>query len=208
MMNYCTDIIKRGRFKFPCANPTCRYEWEYFLVRHVACFTEEEMQNFEKRLNQNFLNKEKGIQNCPGCQVFCYRRQGTGNRVCCPMCTKSRGRKYDFCWICLNEWKSDTSLFSCGNQDCDGKDKRIEILARCPTKIICGKECPSIRGCPNCGLLIEHKDKCAHMKCTNCPDFGFCFACLRKKENDKWKCKRYPVSCAVAPRQTTLPETQ
>lgn len=208
MTDYCKDLIRRGRFRFPCANPSCSQVWEYFLVRHVACLTEEEMQNFEKRLAENFLNKEKGIQKCPGCQVSCYRPPGARNCVRCPMCTKSRGRRYDFCWSCLNEWKRYTSLFSCGNPGCDGKDKRIEILVGCKMKIINGKECPSIRGCPKCGMLIEHKNKCAHVECTNCPGFGFCFLCLREKRNGRWNCRPYWVSCPVAPRQLTLPGTQ
>src|SRR6218665_2438507 len=103
MTAYCRDILNNGKYKFICPSPKCDYEWEYFLVRHVAGLSDEEMHEFEQTLEKNFLQKEQGNQRCPGCQTWCTRVPGTGNRVRCPICPKNRGKKFDFCWICLNE---------------------------------------------------------------------------------------------------------
>ena len=205
MTAYCRDILNNGKYKFICPSPKCDYEWEYFLVRHVAGLSDEEMHEFEQTLEKNFLQKEQGNQRCPGCQTWCTRVPGTGNRVRCPICPKNRGKKFDFCWICLNEWKRFLSTGSCGNLGCDGRDKRIHILATCLTKKIdyC-LDCPIIRGCQKCGILIEHKDKCGHVYCRNCHT-GFCFICLKEKKYGEWQCKPYLNTCKLAPRQSTLP---
>lgn len=205
MTGYFRNILDSGKFKFPCPAPNCNSEWEYFLVRHVACLSDEEMRSFEKELEKNFLDKEKGTQKCPGCKTWCIRDPGTGNRVRCPICTKNRRKKFDFCWVCLNDWKRFRSSGPCGNPGCDGKDPRIQILATCATKRInyC-HECPSIRGCPQCGILIEHKDKCGHVSCNNC-NLGFCFICMKEKTDGAWQCKPYLGACNMSPRQTSLP---
>src|SRR6218665_1293430 len=86
------------------------------------------------------------------------------------------------------------------------KGDRIQILATCPTKIIsfC-LHCPSIRGCPKCGILIEHENVFKHVSCRNCHSW-FCFICLKEVKDRNWQL-HYNVICKLAPRQSTLPRT-
>lgn len=209
MADYCRDLLQKGRYRFICpsTDPTpCNREWEYFLVRHVARLTAEEMHDIEKKISENYLKKAQGMQKCPGCQIWCVRAPGTGCCVRCQMCTNKNGTYFDFCWWCLNTWKAASANQPCGNTGCDGRDARIAVLEKCPPKKIdyCD-DCPSIRGCPKCGILIEHKDQCGHMDCTNCGDYGFCFICLAEKKNGDWQCSPWKGTCKLAPRQTTLP---
>jgi len=209
MTDYCRDLLKKGRYRFFCPSTDpkqCNREWEYFLVRHVARLTPEELQEVEKQVSKNYLKKAQGMQQCPGCQIWCLRAPDTGTCVRCQMCTNVNGKRFDFCWWCLNTWKADNANQPCGNTGCDGRDARLKTLEMCPTKKInmCD-DCPSIRGCPKCGILIEHKEKCGHMDCTNCGDYGFCFICLAEKKNGKWQCSPWNETCDLAPRQTTLP---
>ena len=202
MTEYFRNILSKGEFKFICPTHNCNQEWDYFLVRHVACLTEEEMCEFEKKLARNFLERERGNQMCPSCKTWCIRDSNAGNRVRCPICTTNTGKKFDFCWLCLKKWKRFLSSGSCGNGGCDGKDKRLGILANCPTKRInlCAS-CPTIRGCPGCGLLIEHQDKCGHVSCRNC-SCKFCFVCLREDKDGNAQCN-FLGTCKLAPRQAS-----
>lgn len=212
MAEYCKSEVRKGRFV--CPVPDCKAEWPYFVVRHVACLTENEMRRVEQQLADAVFDRKKEFKRCLRCHTVCYRAPGTGNCVRCPTCSAARAtgagggggrRRYDFCWICLSEWKSLMPYFSCGNPLCGGKDK-IQILANCRTKRIdfCS-DCPAIRACPRCGRLIEHASKCGHVECPNCTGFGFCFICLTGNSGGKWKCWPYLGSCKLAPRQTHLP---
>ena len=89
-----------------------------------------------------------------------------------------KGVASNFCWVCLGKWKGTREENNCGNWSCNGIDKRIIILAECPMMQICGQSCPSVRGCPKCGLLIEFIDKCNQMQCRACQCY-FCFLCLK-----------------------------
>lgn len=202
MTSYCQSLLSEGRVKFFCPSvdsktgkSNCGKEWEYFLVRHVACLSDDENQAFEKKISDNYLQKADGLQQCPSCTVWCFKDSKMGNFVRCPMC------KTDFCWACLRDWIASNNSRICGNPDCDGRDNREKILAECPLKKIneCA-ECPSIRACPRCLLLVEHKDMCGHMSCPDC-QYGFCFICLRgKTSSGDWPCP--PVgNCPLAPRQ-------
>lgn len=204
--------MRKGQFQFICPSPgppPCNFQWEYFIVRHVARLTSGELAEFEKKIGDNYLDKAKGMQRCPGCQVFCYRGEGVRAAVRCPLCTKNTGKNFDFCWWCRGKWTPSSSNTPCGNPGCYGKDKRLSILANCPTKEIYNcKNCPTIRGCPQCGILIEHKEKCAHVPCSNCSGYGFCFICLKEKRGDKWQCSPWDGTCVLQPRQTTLPGSE
>lgn len=206
MTQWCKSLLKAGKYRFCCphANPDntiCGREWPYFLVRHVACFTDAENQEIEGKLTENGLQQASGSQPCPGCDIWCQRKDATNNRVTCHHCTKKKGATYDFCWACSREWKAGQK---CGHDDCDGRNSRIRVLADCPMKKIYGVEVPSRRGCPECGMLIEHKEACKHMTCETCNQ-GFCFVCLQPRlGSDKWPCA-WNKDCEVAPRQTSLP---
>src|SRR6218665_684941 len=214
MTSYCQSLLTEGKYKLYCpavncmGKGICNREWEYFLVRHVACLTPDEMHEFEKKIAENYLKKASGMQKCPGCQIWCFRAPEVRNNcVRCPLCTKNNGVGFDFCWACENEWRSSTSSGGCGNLDWDGNDKRLRIVATCITKKINScLECPSIRGWPKCGILIEHKDACGHVNCTNC-ECAFCFICLKvkKKTDPNFQCLPWDGTCVLAPRQTSLP---
>src|SRR6218665_279448 len=153
MTSYCQSVLSRGQFKFYCPSVdeagkgNCNREWDYFLVRHVACLSTDEMKEFEKKISDNYLKKADGIQICPGCKTWCFKGDDTGNYVRCPLCRKN------FCWACLRDWFGSSNGQSCGNSDCDGRDSRTRILSNCPTKEIKGcLACPTMRACPKCGM--------------------------------------------------------
>lgn len=203
MTEYCQSVLSRGQFKFYCPSVdetgkgNCNVEWDYYLVRHVACLSTDEMKDFEKMISDNYLKKANGIQRCPGCKTWCYKGDDTGNYVGCALCNKN------FCWACLRNWMGPRNRQWCGNTDCDGRDSRTRLLDNCPTKEIgrC-RACPTLRSCPNCGMLMEHKDACAHVTCPEC-SHGFCFICLKQKQSSGgWPCSS-AGNCALVPRQTS-----
>lgn len=223
MTSFCQSILSAGKFTFNCpydlghslrssqnstqsSQRVCNREWPYFVVRHVACLSEEEMKAFEKKASENYMNKAAGVQQCPGCRMWSYRGDTRSNRVRCVVCTKRNTNPFEFCWACLSEW--DPEAVKCVNADCDGMDSRMRILRNCPEKDLEGRGqmAPSIRGCAKCGMLIEHKKDCKHMVCV-C-GYGFCFICLKPRKTDgMWQCGAYSVDCTVAARQTSLPGT-
>src|SRR6218665_1689577 len=204
MTEYCQNLLSKGQFKFYCPSvdeegkSNCNREWDYYLVRHVACLSTDEMKEFEKKISDNYLQKANGMQKCPECSTWCYKGPGTGNYARCRLCNK------DFCWACMGNWIGPSNRRSCGNFDGDGRDCRTRILAECPTKKIGGcQACPTMRACPKCGMLTEHKDACAHVTCPTC-GYGFCCICLQgKKIIGEWSCSS-AGTCALASRQTSI----
>lgn len=155
MTEYCTGILNDGKYLFSCPDPGCNAEWQYFLVRHVACLTPSQMQEFEKWIFENFMKREEeGVQKCPGCGVPCTRMDKTDNCVRCHFCTEKHGYQFLFCCKCLGTWNIGFGN-TCGNTPCPRIDNRVTILESCPNKLILEKfEAPSMRGCPKCGMLI------------------------------------------------------
>ena len=205
---YCRSLLSEGKFQFYCPYAKdgfhCNKEWMYIEVRRIAVLTECEQQEFETKISENCLRKSMGIQECPGCQTLCTRKDKKNKRLICSVCTKDKGQRYEFCWICLHEWKS-SATDKCGNEECDGEDPRLHILRETPTKIVVGVKTPSTRACPSCGALITHREACKHMVClcgTN-----FCFICLKTRDgpNGSWSCGAYNSKCDPAPRQTEIP---
>lgn len=191
MTVYCQSVLSEGKFKFYCPSDyNCNREWEYFIVRHVACFSPDELKEFEKRISTNYLEKTKGFQLCPGCGTWCYNEDGNRNHVECPLCKKN------FCWACSGDW-----IGSSNGQSCGGCEIRTRVLANCPIKVIAGcQACPTKRACPNCGMLTEHKGTCARLTCVCC-GHHFCFICLRGKSSaGAWSCA-LTGTCTLAPRQ-------
>jgi len=84
-------------------------------------------------------------------------------------------------------------------------DPRIKWMSTQPLKTIgTMANCPSVRGCPKCGTLVEHSERCKHIKCCGCAQ-DFCFVCLKTPINGQWQCGAHNAECPVAPLQTTLP---
>ncbi|XP_043922287.1 uncharacterized protein DDB_G0292642-like [Protopterus annectens] len=198
--------------KFSCPVETrgveCGAEWCYTDVRKLAFLTDEEEEVLEQKLAFAIARKFCEYKQCPGCRTFTERQDTTNLRVLCTVC--SERSTYEFCWQCLNPWKNtSTDSDRCGNDECI--NMALEALKNCrlinlPESSV--KDCPSIRACPTCGLLIEHKSQCKYMTCARC-HYKFCFACLKSANACKEKQpESYYAKCAtaVAPRQQCIPQ--
>lgn len=207
---YCRSLISAGKCQLFCPyidrdNGTyCGKIWEYYTVRKLAVLTPEEKEEFERKLSENFMRKASGIQECPKCTSYCIRKNKKDRRVKCLFCSKD-GSTYEFCWYCLGKWSNPRSTSSCGNAACSGEDPRLKILREAEKKKIVGlADCPSIRACPKCGMLIYHTRACKHMVCI-CGQ-KFCFICLKKAVDGKYQCGTYNSHCKIAPIQVVMPD--
>ena len=204
------NAISEGRHQFFCPScrpdgEPCKTEWDYTLVRHVACLDVETQQEFERKLAAVYLKKSNESRECPKCKCFCIRDDPTNNRIVCAICTANQGgADFEFCWICLKKWVNPWATKKCGNDDCGDTASRLKTLHDCPEIAIYGVMCPSRRACVRCGLLIEHNEGCKQMHCKACGT-DFCFVCLSVRKNGQWTCGSYNNPCLQAPRQTTLP---
>ncbi|XP_052797626.1 uncharacterized protein LOC128229837 [Mya arenaria] len=206
---FCRSLLTAGRYEFRCpykasaSDPHCNAEWEYFTVKRLAVLTPEERKEFETKMAENYLRKAVGIQDCPKCLSFCERRNKADQRVICPVCTRKNGKRYEFCWFCLKTWLTQNS-HDCGNYGCNGEDPRLRLIKNSPRKQVVGVQCPAIRACPTCGLLIEHKSDCKQMICP-CGQ-RFCFICLKKADGrGRYQCGAWNLKCEAAPVQTEMP---
>lgn len=207
---WCRSLLDAGKYDFRCpykespSDPFCDYPWEFFTVKRLAVLTPEELKGFEEKITENYLRKAVGIQDCPNCQSYCERKNKKDQRVICPICTRTNGKLYEFCWFCLKVWLTGVTN-DCGNGGCTGVDPRLHIVKNCPTKTVVEvPNCPAVRACPTCGLLIEHKDACKQMDCP-CGQ-KFCFICLKKANTaGQYQCGVWNFKCKVAAVQTTIP---
>lgn len=209
MTDYCLSNLSQRKHAFPCPNLGCKTEWPFFVVSHVANLTPHQRQEFETLIQDSETSKDPRNQRCPSCRTWCRRQDLNDNRVECPVCTaKQGGRRFLYCCDCLREWKALIASFTCGNLDCGGTNsRRLEILARCPEKMILKRLAPVVRGCPKCGTLLEYNNGCTQMCCTGCRHY-FCFYCLQGANTKaELKCKPYEATCIIAPRQTALSST-
>ena len=118
---YCRSILGTGRSQFLCPYISqdqppvyCRKEWDYIDVRRLAVLSEEEIEEFEKKISRNYLIKGMGIQECPKCNSMVQRSEKKLIRVVCPICSKNESNDFEFCWHCLHEWKNKQSTTVCG----------------------------------------------------------------------------------------------
>ena len=207
---WCRSLLSAGKYEFRCPYkastdaPFCDQIWEFFTVKRLAVLTSEEMKEFESKITENYLRKAVGIQECPKCESFCERKSKKDQRVICPICTRKKGKLYEFCWFCLRAWLTNDTK-DCGNFGCTGKDPRLRIIENCPKKIVVEvPNCPAIRACPACGLLIEHIKDCKQMRCP-CGQ-RFCFICLKKANSaGRYQCGAWNFKCTVAPIQSAIP---
>ena len=208
MSEYARSLVEQGQYTFPCPyvgrnNQRCEHLWEYFLVRHVAALSPEEMQECETKMAENYSQKAMGVQNCPGCSSFCMREKKTDTVLRCPICTTTKRKAFNFCWSCLRETPGE----KCIDRNCDGSDPRVRFLRDCPmTKMgYTNIEVPNLRACPNCGILITHISGCKQMVCSGCKT-KFCFVCITVADKTgKYACGNYNTPCTPAARQSKFP---
>uniref|UniRef100_A0A1I8FH06 RING-type domain-containing protein n=1 Tax=Macrostomum lignano TaxID=282301 RepID=A0A1I8FH06_9PLAT len=178
---YCRSLLDSGLYRFLCpwldpndSRVGCPVEWDFVVIRRLAVLSDEERQEFERKISENYLRRAE----CPSCHSYCKRVSSRDRRVVCPACSSGGRQRFEFCWYCLNKWRS-AGTDKCGNDICSGKDPRIAILAAAPVKEIVGT-CPVARACIHCGMIIEHVRFCKHMKCICGQEF--CFICLKPKK--------------------------
>ena len=192
---YCLSELEKGNDEIRC--PKCSNKWKFAHLKPAACLTQNEITEFEQRAHINyFKNNPSEMNPCPRCGTFSRPCNAKAKRVVCQNCTLRSGEAFEFCWICLDEWKTSGNE-TCGNPNCGSKNGLFNILANCETKNMRHFEFPAKRACPNCSILIHHSKGCKHMTCRCCR-YQFCFICLKK-----YPCGTGDFSpCDVAPRQT------
>ena len=214
LTKYCRSLLDQHIFKFTCpaivdskTNEQCGKEWEYDEVRLAALLTDAEMQYIESKMSEYAASQYCDLKECPGCRSFIERIDLNNLRVHCPICTKKRGRSYDFCCQCSREWTGPTkSSVKCGNESCI--HPFIPFIRDAPIVIISGCSVPNLRACPTCGKVVEHTMiGCKNVMCPRCKK-EYCFLCLESRVDCQ---KSAPNSsygaCAkpVAPKQTVIP---
>lgn len=143
---------------------------------------------------------------CPSCESYVEREDLSNLCVKCTICTAVKQKRFQFCWQCLREWRGPAAhSLRCSNEDCVHPD--VDKLAKCTNmrlSYVNNVECPAIRACPTCGLLLEHNGHaCKNLLCKRCK-LEFCFLCLKLKRVCNPISGPYTV-CSVAPRQTEIP---
>ncbi|KAG7462165.1 hypothetical protein MATL_G00199540 [Megalops atlanticus] len=212
---WCRSLLDQGQHRFYCpalkegTTQKCEAEWTYQEVRKLALLNTQEQQYFEETLAALAAAEYCEFKSCPGCST-CVEREDLCNLcVHCTICTAETGRVYEFCWQCLSQWKGPGPRSDrCDNDGCTNKE--LELLRKCPTTALPQvpgvTECPSIRACPTCGLLLEHdRTGCKNLLCSRCQK-EFCFVCLKLTPVCLQTSTHYvPCSDGIAPRQTAIP---
>ncbi|XP_069102395.1 E3 ubiquitin-protein ligase ari-1.1-like [Argopecten irradians] len=197
LYGYCWNKLTEQWTSFKCFaydedEQRCDWEWFFPEVAENACLSNDERVLFESRINRNWVNLTAGVRECPFCRCVCSRQKPNEARVLCVYCKEAEKPSFEFCWYCLYPWKEGHSC---------SKDAAQQILSTCARKeIVKVPGCPSIRACPKCNMLIEHKDQCKHMDCRNCRN-TFCFICLDVRGERGFTCGSYNTKCTVAPIQ-------
>lgn len=201
---YCKTLLENGNIEFRCPaiveGNKCKKIIEFEEIIKIALLTQSEIEWFERKLNENFINSNKNIKQCSRCNSFIERTDMTTLKVRCLICKKDEPY---FCWQCEEPWPKvqKDSPITCGSFKCNNQN--LEILANCI--LISPSDdkrfiFPSIRACINCGKLLEHNSTgCKNIKCDFC-EKEFCFNCLRLKID----CQRPGSMCNIAPKQTTI----
>ncbi|XP_005925929.2 uncharacterized protein LOC102289793 [Haplochromis burtoni] len=202
LTNWCRRLLNQGESRFVCGASGCNVEWTFAEVCKMALLTPQENAYFRRTMAFNAARQTHTTKMCPGCRSTVTRENESDLNVLCKVCTAVKGRPFEFCWQCLREWKGARPRKDrCGNRGCCNQS--LETLKKCPT-ITFGsvKECPSVRACPTCGLLLEHSKKyCKSVHCPRC-NVSFCFVCLKSSGT----C--LITRCIPAPRQTSIPVWQ
>ena len=193
---WCRSLLDQQKVIFHCPAITdkdakgvmkkqCKKVWDYVEVRRIALLNDAECSYFESKLSEYAALQYCDMKECPGCRSFVEREDLTNLRVTCPVCSKkkgrARGRTYDFCWQCLQDWTGPRmSGVKCGNSKCVHPE--LASVQDSPMFTLNGKEVPIRRACPTCGRVVEHMndETCKFMVCPRCQK-EYCFMCLELK---------------------------
>jgi len=181
----------------------CLQPFDYPIIKqYLLTKTDEKESDVSDNFNfaelellsaRNVIEIDYDLQKCIECKTLLYRNQKDNNftvRTECPLCSSSV-----FCWGCNEKW-SDGHIC-----DTSFKAQTMEIISKCDTKQIGNvKKVPSIRCCPKCNQLINHRSACKHMKCSFCKT-DFCFVCLKMKKKTSWQCGGSSDRCPIHKRQ-------
>lgn len=198
-----TEISSNGKSIVNC--PFCETEWPPQIIWRYGNATTHEMDLLEEGMSLNYLHKSPDISDCPGCNNYFERKDKTSNRINCMIC-KKMGKPDSYCFHCFKPWKNGQSTNDCGNPGCNSA-ALLDLLCKAPKvtpKYLQNVTVPSRRACPACGIIIELKEGCKHMECTECRT-KFCFVCLQKAQGGSWECGRHNTPCVVAPVQDRIP---
>ncbi|XP_073676355.1 uncharacterized protein [Garra rufa] len=197
----CKAQLLNGETVFKC--PLCEEEWPYDEVRKSAKLTNDERIGFEDVLGTNAA-KKSDRKDCPGCGTFIERLDTSSLGVECFICTKRIGKIYKFCWQCLREWKGlQPCAEQCENVGCNINDQeQLKDCSMVTLRYIENVQCPAIRACPCCGVLIAHSNVgCKIMTCHKCHN-KFCFLCLKPAQECLKTSTPYVLCISeVAPKQ-------
>ena len=212
MAQHVESVLKEGGYIIQCPGYGCLAMWPYFVVRYIiatfaySCLEDDpRLEQLDRMITENSLGFRPCHKTCPSCNTWCYKDKASCICLECPIC------RFKFCWICSQQWTEDENNGSCcGNQGCNGVDRRIEILRNCQMVTIQGKECPSVRACPNCGVLTRYErnadpnHRCQQTKCKSCK-YVFCFLCVKAPFEGRI-CHPSAQQCVVAEPQTQFPD--
>ncbi|KAK2906484.1 hypothetical protein Q8A67_005469 [Cirrhinus molitorella] len=172
---WCRSLLDQGQYKFSCPAIThgtekCNAEWPYLEVRKLAVLSDSEQAHFEENMALMAASEYCEFKSCPSCGSYVEREDLTNLCVKCTICTSVKKKTYQFCWQCMREWEGAAANFlRCGYEDCVNPD--VDKLTKCTdTRLsyVNNVECPAIRACPTCGLLLEHNGfACKNLMCDD-----------------------------------------
>ena len=143
----------------------------------MALLTPTEQNYIELKLSLNWIQQNPKYIECVNCLHHIERKSLTTPYISCRLCEKNLS-PFEFCIKCCQKWKNNKNSQDCGNSGCK-IDHRLAILSNAQKIQIRDHLLPSIRCCPNCGILIEKDEKPTYCKTINCLcGMIVCFICL------------------------------
>uniref|UniRef100_A0A8B9LQR1 Caspase-1-like n=1 Tax=Astyanax mexicanus TaxID=7994 RepID=A0A8B9LQR1_ASTMX len=151
LISWCKYCIKQKRTEFLCPTfdeerkKTCGKRFSYHDLCQSASLSPEEKENFEERLGALTAAKlceYKPVRALPTFWCHSYVERDNKKNLCvrCTICTGRDGSTYEFCWICMRQWKGPTvSAQKCGNSGC-GDKVRMNLVGPPDPLILCQPE--------------------------------------------------------------------
>ncbi|XP_069128405.1 uncharacterized protein [Argopecten irradians] len=105
--DYVDHLLQRGLSSLTCYKGKCGTEWHISELRQKLHWTDDTNMRVETALNRNYFAKSD-IKECPSCKSYCTRQNVRDVRVRCLCCSR-----FEFCWVCLQEWTSNMEHVMC-----------------------------------------------------------------------------------------------